>query len=92
MTDQQGENGSKKPGLSVMERIRLILYIAVAVVIVIIVLQNTGSVETKLLFFKVTAPLALLLFGNLVLGFVVGVVAANRMVKRGEPRSRDRVD
>jgi len=64
-----------------------IVGIAVLVLIVlIVVLQNTQSVETKLLF--LTVPNAALLFGTLIIGFAIGVLTAGHIVssaKRGPP-------
>ena len=66
-----------------------IVGIAVLVLIVlIVVLQNTQSVETKLLFLTVTMPNAALLFGTLIIGFAIGVLTAGHIVssaKRGPP-------
>ena len=66
-----------------------IVGVAVSVLIVlIVVLQNTQSVETKLLFLSVTMPNAALLFGTLIIGFAIGVLTAGHIVssvKRGPP-------
>jgi len=57
-----------------------LIAIAVAVLLVIvIVLQNTESVETKILFLKLEMPRAALLFGTLVIGFALGVLTAGRL-------------
>jgi len=59
-----------------MNRLRTGLFALLAVVVVIVVLQNTGPVETRLLFATVTMPRAVLLFVTLLVGFVLGLVAA----------------
>ena len=43
---------------------------------IVIVLQNTESVETKLLFITVTMPRAVLLFTTTMVGFALGVLVA----------------
>ncbi len=53
---------------------RLILAVILAVLIVIIALQNTESVETRLLFATVTMPRAILLFTTAAIGFGMGVL------------------
>ena len=67
------------------ERIRIIAAAILALVVIIIVLQNTETVETKLLFITLTMPRAAMLFGTLVIGFVLGVLAVGRFV--GKPKS-----
>lgn len=49
----------------------------VAVLLVIVVLQNTQSVETKILFVTVAMPRAVLLFVTLLVGFVLGLGVAS---------------
>ncbi len=62
--------------------VRQILMLTVVVVILIIVLQNTESVETRLLFVKLEMPRAVLLFGALATGFAMGVVVAGWIMSR----------
>lgn len=50
----------------------------VALVVLIIVLQNTEAVQTDILFFSITMPRAALLFGCLVIGFVLGILVSFR--------------
>jgi uncharacterized integral membrane protein len=50
----------------------------VALLVLIIVLQNTEAVQTDLLFLSITMPRAVLLFGTLVIGFVLGILASLR--------------
>jgi uncharacterized integral membrane protein len=53
---------------------------AIALLSLIVVLQNTQAVETKLLFLTLTLPNAALLFGTLIVGFVIGVVITGHIV------------
>jgi uncharacterized integral membrane protein len=69
-----------------MNKLKIVGIAVIILVAVIVVLQNTQAVETKLLFLTVTMPNAALLFGTLILGFAVGVLAAGHIVssaKRG---------
>lgn len=69
-------------------RIKLAALGLLLLLTVVIVLQNTETVETKLLFFTLSMPRAALLFGALTIGFSVGVLVANRLASRtadGEP-------
>jgi len=60
-----------------MKRMKNIIVLVISLLILIVVLQNTQSVETRLLFMKVTMPRALLLFVTLLVGFVIGIVATS---------------
>lgn len=59
-----------------MERAKLILMVALALVSIVIVLQNTEEVETTILFWSITMPRALLLFGTSLIGFALGVLVS----------------
>ena len=63
----------KKP---VMERIKLVAIAVLALLGVIIILQNTEQVETKLLFWSITMPRAILLMGTTLIGFALGVLVS----------------
>lgn len=52
------------------------------VLITIVVVQNTESVETRLLFARVSMPRAVLLFSTLAIGFVLGLLIARRRPKK----------
>jgi uncharacterized integral membrane protein len=69
-----------------VNKLKILAIAVVALLVMIVVLQNTQVVETKLLFLKVTMPNAALLFGTLIIGFAIGVLAAGHIVssaKRG---------
>jgi uncharacterized integral membrane protein len=52
----------------------------IVLIVVVVVLQNTQSVDTKLLFITVTMPNAALLFGTLIIGFAISVLPAGHIV------------
>ena len=65
-----------------MSRWKIAVVALVAVLAIIVVVQNTQAVETKLLFVTVTMPRAVLLFVTLLVGFVIGVVAAEKITRK----------
>ena len=73
---------SENTGLSLFAKLRIAAIAIVAVLMLVVVLQNTEAVETKLLFMTVTVPRAVLLFGTLIVGYVLGIFTATRMAGR----------
>lgn len=65
-----------------MARFRIVVAAVIAIVAMIVVLQNTQSVQTRLLFVTLTMPAAVLLFVTLVVGFVLGLIAAAWLNRR----------
>lgn len=59
-----------------MGRIKLILIVLLASFCLVVIMQNTASVETRLLFVTVTMPRAVLLFVTSITGFLAGVIVA----------------
>lgn len=69
-------------GPSNWQRIKLVVLALVALLFLVVILQNTEGVEAKLLFFTISVPKAVMLFGALIVGFVLGIVTANRVFTR----------
>jgi uncharacterized integral membrane protein len=69
-----------------MNQLKVVVIAILAVVVVIVVLQNTQAVETKLLFLTLTLPNAVLLFGTLIIGFMIGVLTAGHIVSIAKRR------
>ena len=65
-----------------MRKAKLIGAIILILLIVIVVLQNTQSVETKILFFTITMPRALLLIATAAIGFVLGLLSSLRISRK----------
>jgi uncharacterized integral membrane protein len=65
-----------------MKRIKIIAIAVIAVLTLIVVLQNTESIQTQILFWNLTMPKALLLFGAVLVGFALGVLTVGRMSRR----------
>ncbi len=68
-----------------MDKVKIGTAALVAIVLVIVILQNTQQVETKLLFFTITMPSAVLLFTMLAVGFVLGILAVGRWARKKAP-------
>lgn len=69
-----------------MKKFKQILTLVLSVIALIIVFQNTESIETRLLFFKVTIPRTLLLIINLALGFIAGIIVCLTFSKKRSER------
>ena len=66
-----------------MKRIKFIGIGVLVLLIIIVVLQNTERVDTKLLFFTITMPRALLLAATAAIGFIVGLMSSLK-IRRGK--------
>jgi uncharacterized integral membrane protein len=60
-----------------------------ALVVLIVVLQNTDSVDTRILFVTLTMPRAALLFGTLVVGFIIGIFTAGNLIGRKKEAGKE---
>lgn len=72
-----------------MQKVKIAAIALLALFVLIVVLQNTESVETKILFFSITMPRAALLFGALVVGFIVGVFTASKVMARVQEKPKE---
>lgn len=77
--NESAPGGSKG---TLMKRVRIGIIIAAVVVLLIVVLQNLGSVEARILFARVTMPIALLILSTTAIGFVLGVAAVSLRGRR----------
>ncbi len=59
-------------------RVKLVILSVLAALGLLIILQNTESVETRILFARVAMPRAALLFLTLLIGFLLGVLTSWR--------------
>ena len=59
-----------------MEKIKLIVAITAVLLVVIVILQNTQPVATRLLFFTITMPNAVLIGISLLIGVASGMLVA----------------
>ncbi|MFC1783236.1 LapA family protein [Planctomycetota bacterium] len=65
-----------------MGKIRNVIIVLLVVLAVIVILQNTQTVETKLLFVTVTMPRALLLMVTFLVGLAVGFILSGFWFKK----------
>lgn len=65
---------------------RLIVAAVIAILVIIVVLQNLDEAPTRILFFTITMPRALLLFITLALGFILGLLFASRPLGKKPPK------
>jgi uncharacterized integral membrane protein len=73
-----------------MKKTRLTVVLVLVALVAAVVLQNTESVETRLLFATVTMPRAFLLGVTLLIGFLLGsLTTAGFVLKRQSDRRRD---
>lgn len=64
-----------------MSRFKLITAVVLFATCMIIVLQNTEPVSTRILFYTITMPRAVLLFGTTCIGFTIGILVSFFMQK-----------
>jgi uncharacterized integral membrane protein len=65
-----------------MKQVKIIAALILAIVCLIIVLQNTATVETKILFITITMPRAVLLLATTAIGFALGVLVSLILCKK----------
>jgi uncharacterized integral membrane protein len=65
-----------------MKKAKVIGIILISILALIIFLQNTESVETKLLFMTVTMSRALLLILTFLVGFAAGLVTTSYILRK----------
>jgi uncharacterized integral membrane protein len=62
-----------------MKKFKIIAIAVVLLLVLIITLQNTQSVDTRILFAKITMPAAFLLMLTFVFGFIAGLLTTLRL-------------
>ncbi|MHC4622439.1 MAG: LapA family protein [Planctomycetota bacterium] len=71
-----------------MKKVKIVVAVVVSLLALIVVLQNTETVETRLLLLTIAMPRALLLIVTFLVGFAIGVISAGLLV--GKPTKTDR--
>ena len=72
-----------------MKNVKVIIIIVISVLAFIIFLQNTESVETKILFMKVAMPRAILLISTFLVGFVAGLITTSMLLRKSEKKKAE---
>jgi len=78
----------RQPGASTT-RTKLITMAILALLAAIIILQNTDPVQTRILFFTLTLPRAVLLFAATLIGFSLGVITVLVVQRRRQRKPPD---
>jgi len=65
-----------------MTKFKVVILAVIGLLVLIVILQNTATVETKILFVSVSMPRAVLLFGTFLVGFLLGVLTAGRITRK----------
>lgn len=69
-----------------MKKVKLIAIVVISILAFIIFLQNTESVETKILFMNVAMPRAILLILTFLAGFVAGIITTSLLLRKSEKK------
>jgi len=75
-----------------MKKLKITAIIVISILTLIVILQNTASVETKLLLVTVTMSRALLLIMTFIMGFVTGLITSyvlKKSKKSGTDNNRE---
>ena len=72
-----------------MKKVKLIAIIVISIPAFIIFLQNTESVETRILFMKVAMPRAILLISTFLVGFVAGLITTSLLLRKSEKKKAE---
>ena len=65
-----------------MKKAKTIIAAILVILVVIVILQNMESVETRFLLATIEMPRAVLLIITLLVGFGVGLVTSDRLLRR----------
>ena len=65
-----------------MKKLKIITIVVISLLALVVFLQNTDSVETKLLFMTVTMSRALLLILTFILGFAAGIITTSYVLRK----------
>ncbi len=68
-----------------MTKLKIGIAAVVGILLLVVILQNTETVATRLLFVTVEMPRAALLLLTLLIGFVLGLIAALSVSRRKKP-------
>lgn len=69
-----------------MNKTKLILIGVLIIIVAALTLQNTQPVNTRILFFTLTMPRAILLLLMMLIGFVIGIITVFHYIGRRHQR------
>lgn len=67
-----------------MKTLKHLLILSLVILLAVVVLQNSQDMETRLVFFDVTMPRALLLLLTLLIGFALGITVSGMIRRKGK--------
>lgn len=73
-----------------MKQLRLVVLVVLTLLIAVLALQNTETVDTRLLFATVSMPRAVLIFTSAAIGFLLGVLASVFWARKSEKAAAPR--
>ena len=73
--------------VNTLTKVKIVVAALAVILVAVVILQNTESVETRLLFVTVEMPRAMLLFLALLIGFGLGLASALMWGSRKKPAS-----
>jgi len=65
-----------------MKKVKVIAIIVILLLALIVFLQNTQTVETRLLFMTIAMPRVLLLMLTFIMGFISGLITASYILRK----------
>ena len=65
-----------------MKKAKIIIILIISLLALVVFLQNTETVETRLLFATIAMPRVLLLILTFITGFIVGLITASYVLRR----------
>lgn len=72
-----------------MKKFKIIAIAIVLLLFLIVILQNTKSVETRLLFVRITMPAAFLLILTFLFGFIAGLLTTLRLESKAKNKETE---
>ncbi|MFC1604608.1 LapA family protein [Planctomycetota bacterium] len=64
-----------------MKKAKIIIILIISLLALVVFLQNTETVETRLLFATIAMPRVLLLILTIITGFIVGLITASYVLR-----------
>ncbi len=73
-----------------MKKLKIVAIVVISILALVVFLQNTDSVETRLLFMTVTMSRALLLILTFILGFAAGIITTSYVLRKSPKAGKNR--
>jgi uncharacterized integral membrane protein len=80
-SDENNQVAQSRKRISI-RRVKIVVWIVAIVVAAITIMQNWGSIDTQILFFKITLPRVVFVTLLLLVGFLLGLTAPSLLRRR----------